>query len=100
MISSIIPKMSYERKNKINTLINKIKDKAILKSIFTIVNMDINKEGDSKYTYNNNGIYFDLNILNESVLLEIENIVLKATITDNDSDTINYNIYSQDNATN
>ena len=100
MLSSIIPKMSYERKNKINTIINKIKDKAILISIFNVVNMDINKEGDSKYTYNNNGIYFDLNILNESVLLEIENIVLKATITDKESDTIKYNIYSQDNATN
>ena len=81
--------MIYEKKIKINNMINKIKDKDVLKQIFYI----ISKDGDSTYTYNNNGIYFDLNKMSDNILIQLENLL---TNNDNDTETVKYTINSHE----
>jgi hypothetical protein len=88
--------MLYEQKIKINNMINKIKDKMVLKEIFNVVHTDLNIEGEHKYTYNSNGIYFDLNILSESALQAIEDIVFNLNLVETESESIKYNVYSQE----
>jgi len=87
--------MFYEQKIKLNNMINKIKDKNTLIEIFKVVSIDIYNNGEPKYTYNNNGIYFDLNILSNTTLYAIENIV-NNTIYSVESESIKYTLYSQD----
>ena len=72
--------MIYEKKLKINNMISKLKDKNILKEIFTLVQSELNINGECRYTCNNNGIFFDLNLLSDKVLLNIENILLSNII--------------------
>ena len=91
--------MLYEKKIKINNMINKIKDKDILKKIFLLVHKEFNNDAthNDKYTHNNNGIYFDLNNLKEETLLQIEAILLDSLLDNNtDSDTLKLNIYTID----
>ena len=93
--------MIYENKIKLRDTINKIKDKAILKEIFLLVHNELTSSGDNKYSYNNNGILFDLNILSDQLLYKVEEIinVSKDTIMDSSECTDNkptFNVYSQD----
>jgi len=93
--------MIYENKIKLRDTINKIKDKAILKEIFLLVHNELTSSGDNKYSYNNNGIFFDLNILSDQLLYKVEEIinVSKDTIMDSSECTDNkstFNVYSQD----
>lgn len=88
--------MFYEQKIKMNNMIKKIKDKDILKEIFNIVHADININGEYKYIYNSNGIYFDLNILSDETLKAIEDILLYSNIIETESESIKYTLYSQE----
>ena len=87
--------MDRDRIIKIKDMINKVKDKQILKDIFYISQQDLlSEDGCCKYSHNHNGIFFDLKLLTEQTLLKIEEL-LKTNISSNntESDTINYNIY-------
>ena len=93
--------MIYEKKVKINNMINNVKDKNILKEIFNAVRDELTSDGTCKYTYNNNGIFFDLNILSDTVLIEIEKILNNNNNnnmieTESESKSIKYNAYSED----
>jgi len=85
--------MIYERKKKINNMINKIKDKNILKEIFNLAQSELNKNGECRYTCNNNGIFFDLNLLSDEILLKIETLLI-SNVIDTESDTIKFTSYS------
>ena len=89
--------MQYEKKIKINNMINKVKDKEIFKKIFVLVHNELYTENDCKYTHNNNGIFFDLNLLSDETLLKIEDIILDSNTLDNtDSESIKLSIYSNE----
>lgn len=88
--------MIYEKKVKINNMINNVKDKNILKEIFYAVRDELTSDGTCKYTYNNNGIFFDLNILSDAVLIEIEKILNNNNMIETESESIKYNAYSED----
>ena len=85
--------MIYEKKVKINNMINNVKDKNVLKEIFFAVESELTSNGECKYTFNNNGIFFDLNILSDETLLRIEKI-LNCNINESDTETMKYNMYS------
>ena len=74
-------------------MISKIKDKNILKEIFTLVQSELNINGECRYTCNNNGIFFDLNLLSDEILLKIECIAMSCNI-ETESDTIKITPYS------
>ena len=84
--------MLYEKKIKINNMISKIVDKDILKKIFLLVQGELL----DKYTYNNNGIYFDLNNISDSTLLQVESILIKSIDNTINNDTVKVNIYTTD----
>ena len=86
--------MIYERKVKINNMINNIKDKSILKEIFQLVHVELNSTGECRYTYNNNGIFFDLNILSDNTLIKIEEILNNSIHDTEESESIKYSMYS------
>jgi len=90
--------MQYEKKIKINNMINKVKDKEIFKKIFFLVHNELYTENDCKYTHNNNGIFFDLNLLSDETLLKIEETILDSNTLDNntDSESIKLSIYSNE----
>jgi hypothetical protein len=90
--------MNYEKKVKINNMISRIKNKQLLKDLFMLVHVELNSTGECKYTHNNNGIFFDLNILSDETIYQIEKLILDANCLDTptDSDTIKLNIYSMD----
>lgn len=67
--------MLYEKKVKINDLISRIKDVELLKKIFFLVEPELNKNGDRKYSYNNNGIFFDMNNLSDTIILQLEELI-------------------------
>lgn len=92
--------MDYEKKKKLNNMISKIKNKELLKELFLLVQSDQNDLGECKYTHNNNGIFFDLNILSNNTLLKMEELIIESNIeTNTDSETIRLNIYSIDDTT-
>ena len=86
--------MLYEKKIQINNMISKVTDKEILKKIFTLVRDEL----INKFTYNNNGIFFDLNNITDSTLLQIESILIKCIENTVDTDTLKVNIYTTDDA--
>jgi hypothetical protein len=90
--------MDRDRIIKIKDMIGKIKDKQIFKEIFYISQQDLSSEdGNCKYSHNHNGIFFDLKLLSESTLMKIEELLKQSISTNNtDSETINYNIYYND----
>lgn len=90
--------MNYEKKIKLNNMISRIKNKQLLKDLFLLVHAELNNTGECKYTHNNNGIFFDLNILTDETLFKIEDLLTNSTNldTNTDSDTIKLNIYSAD----
>lgn len=85
--------MSRDRIIKIKDMLEKIKDKAIFKEIFYIVQPELNSSGECKYSHNNNGIFFDLKLLSDNILLQIEKLLKKSISINTDSETFNYNIY-------
>lgn len=68
--------MDYEHKKKINEKLNNVKDKEIFYNIFDVIKSDLyDKDGKKKFTENNNGIFFDLNLISEENLNKIDNIL-------------------------
>ena len=67
--------MDRDRMLKLNDMINKIKDKNILKEIFFIAQNELESSGECKYSHNNNGIFFDLKLLSEETLEKIEHLI-------------------------
>ena len=104
MDNSIQNKMDYAHKKKINNRINKIKDKSIFQKIFDISKSELYTDtGKKKFSHNNNGIFFDLNLLSDDVLYKIENILNENLINSTESDTISsikYSTYSTDETNN
>ena len=92
--------MIYEHKIKINNLISKVKDKNMLKKIFLLVHAELSDTdtGECKYTHNNNGIFFDLNLLSDKTLLDIEATIQSINTSNNnsDSESLKYTLYSND----
>jgi hypothetical protein len=86
--------MDRDRIIKIKDMIGKIKDKQVFKEIFYIAQIELQSDGDCKYSHNNNGIFFDLKLLSEQTLIKIEEI-LKNSISSNntESETISFNLY-------
>ena len=80
---------------KINNMINKVKDKNIFKTIFILVHNELYTENDCKYTHNNNGIFFDLNLLSDETLIKIEQTILESNIN-TDSESIKLSLYSNE----
>lgn len=66
--------MDYSDKVKIYNKINKVIDNDILKQIFKIAKNDLN-QSNNKYTKNNNGIFFDLLLLSDIAVKEIDNLL-------------------------
>lgn len=86
--------MDRDRIIKIKDMIAKIKDKQIFKEIFYIAQNDLaSEDGNCKYSHNHNGIFFDLKLLSESTLLKIEELLKQSISSNTDSESINYNIY-------
>ncbi len=69
--------MERERIIKIKDLIGNIKDKQTLKEIFNISQVDLVEDGNSKYSHNDNGIFFDLKLLSYDTLVKIETLLKK-----------------------
>lgn len=86
--------MILERIMKINDNISKIKNVELFKEIFELVQPELQSSGDCKYSYNNNGIFFDLRLLSDDTLEKIELLIKDNTTTD--SECINYNVYCSD----
>ncbi len=79
--------MNRDKIVKINEMISKVKDKNTLKEIFNLARVELQSYGECKYSYNNNGIFFDLLNLSENTLLKIEELI-KSTIATTDSENI------------
>jgi hypothetical protein len=88
--------MDRDRIIKIKDMMAKIKDKQIFKEIFYIAQPELQSTGDCKYSHNHNGIFFDLKVLSDEILIKIESILKKHinnTESENHIDTINYSDY-------
>jgi len=81
---------TIERKKLINKFEN-IKDKAILKEIFNIINNDIK----DNFSCNQNGIFINLNILKDETIKQLFEYDLKTEPPNNNK--ITYHSYSKDN---
>ena len=79
--------MIRDRIVKINDMIRKIKDKQLLKEVFNIALPDLQSNGESKYSVNDNGIFFDLKLLSDNTLEKIEELLKQNTSTETDSIT-------------
>ncbi len=87
--------MDRDRIIKIKDNIGKIKDKQIFKEIFYLAQLELqsSNDGNCKYSHNNNGIFFDLNLLSEQTLIKIEELLKNNMSSNNtESDTISFNI--------
>jgi len=92
--------MDRDRIIKIKDMMSKIKDKEIFKEIFYVAQHELaSEDGNCKYSHNQNGIFFDLKLLSEPILLKIEDI-LKTAINNTESDTVNYNLYFNSDSNN
>jgi hypothetical protein len=86
--------MDRDRIIKIKDMIAKIKDKQLFKDIFYISQNDLaSEDGNCKYSHNHNGIFFDLKLLTEPTLLKIEELLKNNISSNTDSESVNYNIY-------
>jgi|TARA_Y100000389_G_C17402576_1_gene486174 hypothetical protein len=87
--------MSYHEKLNLNERIKNIKEKDIYIKIFKLSEKDINKY----MTINNNGIFFDINLLNVSTLKKIKILLDKHDSEKSDSDltSLKYTNYSSEN---
>ena len=104
MDNSIKNKMDYAHKKKINSRISKIKEKDVFQKIFEVSKSELYTEtGKKKFSHNNNGIFFDLNILSDKVLYKIEDILNENIVNSTESETptsIKFSTYSQDDTNN
>ena len=93
--SSVKRKYNSQFRKKLIEKINKIKDKTQLVSIFKIVNRDI---GES-YSQNKSGIYFNMNLLSDNAITELNELIGNYIDTENASenteDKITYKSYSE-----
>jgi len=64
-----------EYKKKINEKINNIKDTQTYYKIFNIIKDELYIDNKKKFTQNNNGIFFDLNILSDVCLKQIDDLI-------------------------
>lgn len=80
--------MNKTDKIKINNKIKQIIDKKLYIDIYHIVKNDDN----FKPSLNNNGVYFNLNLLNEITLIKIENLINNYIPTD-DKNKLSYTSY-------
>ncbi len=87
IIYNIYLRMNRDKIVKINEMINKVKDKNILKEIFYLAQAELQSSGECKYSHNNNGIFFDLLNLSETTLLKIEELI-KNSFSTSDSESI------------
>jgi uncharacterized membrane protein len=87
IIYNIYLHMNRDKIVKINEMISKVKDKNILKEIFYLAQAELQSSGECKYSYNNNGIFFDLLNLSETTLLKIEEVIKSNQVT-TDSENI------------
>ncbi len=94
--------MNRDRIIKIKDMMCKIKDKEIFKEIFYIAQPELQSsdDGNCKYSHNQNGIFFDLKLLSEQTLLKIEELLKSNISSHTESETINYNIYFNENSNN
>ena len=60
-------------------MISRIKNKEILKQIFYIVQDELQSSDNCKYSYNDNGIFFDLKLLSDDTLEKLE-LFMKGSI--------------------
>ena len=68
--------MDIEHIKKINEKIKKIKDTNVFYKIFNIVKDDLYiSDGKYRFTENNNGIFFNLRLISEEKLIELENFL-------------------------
>lgn len=93
--SSVKRKYNSQYRKKLIDKINRINDKPVLVSIFKIVNRDIGEN----YSQNKSGIYFNMNLLSDSAILELSELVTNYIDTENASenteDKITYKSYSE-----
>uniref|UniRef100_A0A6C0J5P0 NET domain-containing protein n=1 Tax=viral metagenome TaxID=1070528 RepID=A0A6C0J5P0_9ZZZZ len=91
--------MNYNNKKQINDKINKVTDKDILLKIFDTVKHELYcKNGNKKFTQNNNGIFFDLNKISDETLTKLNNILNEnIDSSDTENTSIKYTTYSSEN---
>ena len=80
--------MNINDKRKINDRIKNIKDKALFIQIYNILKIDDN----FKPSYNNNGLYFNLNLLDDNTLIKI-NELINNDIKPDVKEQLSYNSY-------
>lgn len=74
--------MDYNHKKKLNNKIKKITNKEIYYTIYELIKDELYTEnGEKKFTYNSNGIFFDLNMISQTSLQNIENLLNEQNIT-------------------
>lgn len=88
--------MIRDRIIKINDMIRKIKDKQLLKDVFNIALPDLQSNGESKYSVNDNGIFFDLKLLSDITLEKIEELLKQNISTETDSVTFSMHCSDDD----
>jgi len=88
--------MIRDRIIKINDMIRKIKDKQLLKDVFNIALPDLQSNGESKYSVNDNGIFFDLKLLSDVTLEKIEELLKQNISTETDSVTFSMHCSDDD----
>ena len=59
----------------IRNKLNEVKDKKILREIYDI----LEKDPKFSFTSNNNGVFFNIALLNENTLIELKKILLEHT---------------------
>ena len=85
--------MSYEEKLVINNKLKKINDKELYKKIYILIKDEIEKD----MIQNNNGIFFNLNILSDKKLLELNTFLdTNINFSESETSTLKYTNYSSD----
>ena len=80
--------MNNNTVKRLNDKIKQIKNKELYLNIYKIAKNDSN----FKATFNNNGIYFNINSLDDITLIKIENLINNYTPTD-DKNKLSYTSY-------
>lgn len=73
--------MDYNHKKKLNNKIKKITNRELYYTIYELIKDELyTEDGEKKFTYNSNGIFFDLNMLSQTSLQSIENLLNEENI--------------------
>jgi hypothetical protein len=67
--------MNYHYKKNINEKIKKINNNKLYYKIFDLIKDELYDNNKKKFTSNNNGIFFDINILKDDTLEQINSIL-------------------------